>query len=526
MHIFSGFFQLYPSGYSSTSVVTVSTHLEGAGAAYNLEGAAKNVGDALIPDTGLDAQVGGKHVLPAIDLSHPGRPGSRFGDTGRAPFQSHPPLDLSQVPLPETRIMQHAPGWTIFENIYMSNGTLFILSEKGRTEFPGISLMTSTGLPAANTPESIQERMPTDRDMDFVTPAQAKERWGGPAGNRVWSVEGNTVLFNDPSQFLDHYYHFCAELLLGMWSFWTGTFKGSKRRLSTMDTPSTAFPPITRTIFAHSEPEGWRDKPGFNSYFFRAAFPSITVETRADWADRIKATQDEDRVWHFPVLLLADRSAAFRGAECGSRTQRTASEALEEVKKNGALVSGWWEPVRRAVLHFGGVEQSVIDLAAPLTIDAEDVVITYVSRQGSRRHLIEKDHDGLVKALEEDLHSRRWELNVIQAERMTREEQLKVVAKTTVMLGVHGNGLTHLILMPPTRLSTVIEIFYPEGFSHDYEWTTRALGMKHLAVWRDKYMTYPNTPSVNYPEGFQGTQIPVVGEAVAKLVEERAEGRL
>ena len=29
------------------------------------------------------------------------------------------------------------------------------------------------------------------------------------------------------------------------------------------------------------------------------------------------------------------------------------------------------------------------------------------------------------------------------------------------MLGVHGNGLTHLIAMPPRPISTVIEIFYP-----------------------------------------------------------------
>jgi hypothetical protein len=42
--------------------------------------------------------------------------------------------------------------------------------------------------------------------------------------------------------------------------------------------------------------------------------------------------------------------------------------------------------------------------------------------------------------------------------------------------------------MPQTTLSTVIEIFIPEGFAHDYEWTTRALGMKHFAVWNDTYV--------------------------------------
>jgi hypothetical protein len=53
------------------------------------------------------------------------------------------------------------------------------------------------------------------------------------------------------------------------------------------------------------------------------------------------------------------------------------------------------------------------------------------------------------------------------------------------MLGVHGNGLTHMIAMAPTPISTVIEIFYPGGFAHDYQWTATALGMKHFGVWND-----------------------------------------
>jgi hypothetical protein len=35
------------------------------------------------------------------------------------------------------------------------------------------------------------------------------------------------------------------------------------------------------------------------------------------------------------------------------------------------------------------------------------------------------------------------------------------------MLGVHGNGLTHLIWMPPTPRSAVIEMFFKGGFARD-----------------------------------------------------------
>lgn len=40
-------------------------------------------------------------------------------------------------------------------------------------------------------------------------------------------------------------------------------------------------------------------------------------------------------------------------------------------------------------------------------------------------------------------------------------------------------------MMPVTPVSTVIEIFYPRGFAHDYHWTSTAMGMRHFAIWND-----------------------------------------
>lgn len=47
------------------------------------------------------------------------------------------------------------------------------------------------------------------------------------------------------------------------------------------------------------------------------------------------------------------------------------------------------------------------------------------------------------------------------------------------MMGVHGNGLTALLGMRSSPRSTVMEFFFPRSFAHDYEYTTRALGMVH-----------------------------------------------
>jgi hypothetical protein len=126
MHLFSGFSQFYPTGYTTTNVVTVDTHVAPLdGPAYKLD----SPGRVPVP---LDLNAQGVKPPPiVIDTPSSSKGVERVSDV------AHAPLDLSHVPLPETRILQHAPGWTIFENIYMSNGTLFVLSEKGKEAFPG-----------------------------------------------------------------------------------------------------------------------------------------------------------------------------------------------------------------------------------------------------------------------------------------------------------------------------------------------------------------------------------------------------
>jgi hypothetical protein len=269
---------------------------------------------------------------------------------------------------------------------------------------------------------------------------------------------------------LAHYYHFCAELLLGAWSLWTGA--------AYPEPP----PPIHRAIFPHSTSAGWRDGPGFNSYFLRAVFPSLTVEVEDDWNDRISATSASidsgvHRAWHFPYLLLADRSAAFRGSFCGAQNQRSASESVDgliarsKLDRNGL----WWKSIRSAVWRFAGVTEQDEDalwidrresddkfetVEPPEFEETEKIVITYISRQSVRRRLIPEDHERLVKELEALVRRKNaeingtmaaggsgvkeWELNVARAEQMTKDEQVRLVARTTV------RPVPYVILLPLT----------------------------------------------------------------------------
>ncbi|TEB19958.1 hypothetical protein FA13DRAFT_1757975 [Coprinellus micaceus] len=530
--------------------------------------------------------------------------------------------------LPPTSLLAHAPGWTLFRNLYMYNNTLYINSRDRKPDYygphgedltygytkagdwPEIRRMTSSGGSAVNSPENIAEREPRPQHMQFISTKEARRRWGNLEAQEkqttVMVAQGNSLLFNDPSQFLRHYYHFVAELFFGVQAFWNSAFNptltNSESTLAAHfgTAQATNPPPIHRAIFIHSNADGWHDNPGFNRYFLRAAYPSLTVEHEEDWQDRVKATIEgvapgtsPERVWRFPLALLTDRSASHRGVICGSQTQRTAAEAWDHMRKVGKLrgihVGGWWAPVREAIWKFAGVnpkEGGVVDgeqvalvvqrdgklkendphlahahAVAPLAIDVGDeyqaalpmpteVVITYISRQSARnRKLLKEDHQLLVESME-DLVKRKnterevlvtknkrlgtkkaevpppWSFDLLEAEHLSKDEQVRAAARTTILLGVHGNGLSSLIWMKPTRVSSVIEIFCPPGFAHDYWWTTRSLGMRHWAMWNDTSKTWPEKPEVSYPECFQRDEIPIHGPAVAKLIEDRVDGKL
>jgi len=108
------------------------------------------------------------------------------------------PIDLGFSKIPETTIIAHAPGWTMYRNLYMSNGTLYLVSSNHENAgFPPIRMMTSTGLIAENNPENIRLREPTDQEMKVISLAEAGARWGGDSSrnerHRILTVEGRTV---------------------------------------------------------------------------------------------------------------------------------------------------------------------------------------------------------------------------------------------------------------------------------------------------------------------------------------------
>ena len=161
-------------------------------------------------------------------------------------------------------------------------------------------------------------------------------------------------------------------------------------------------------------------------------------------------------------------------------------------KLRGLYVGGWWAPLREAMWKFAdaGVEfhnlenaplspvhleslESSVDPGTVVNVSPEAqsslpmperIVLTYIDRQSAHnRNLIDSDNLGLIEAIQElvdrknkerrdflkqleeednfevfaEKRARRlpleWEFIVMQAGKMTKDEQVRVAARTTVL---------------------------------------------------------------------------------------------
>ncbi|KAF7297141.1 hypothetical protein MIND_00947000 [Mycena indigotica] len=396
---------------------------------------------------------------------------------------------------PESQVLSHVPGWSIIDKLYISNGTVYIVSDDPDA-VPDRDNMYSKGVDILPGKEAEESRLPSDNDIQIITTAAARKLFGTGA----YLVDGVTFLVNDPPQFVRHYYHWTAELIFGFWRTYSSLDPSIQKE------GNTSLPQPRHMWFNRLDAFRWRDPTNMNQLVVRSIFPDVTMEFLDDWDDRTKMGAP----FVFERVVLADRSSAMRAYNY-QRYQRTAAVPFG---LPGSVY--WWQTLRNNVVQFAGMDWR----DGSSTNDKP--VITYISRQAwGRRILLKEDHERLVKELYRLRDAHGWEVNVVLMEKLDRAEQIRLAVRTTIMMGVHGNGLTNLIWMQPTPRTTVMEFFYPGGFAHDYEFTARSLGITHYGFWGSSSFTSPNLPLNAYPDGFQGSSIPIDAEAVGRLCHDR-----
>ncbi|KAF5324083.1 hypothetical protein D9619_011227 [Psilocybe cf. subviscida] len=395
---------------------------------------------------------------------------------GVSDANNHSTTIETTLPLPHP-----PPGFAIFDRLYVRNKTFYAV-----TSDPGAypDLMYVLTQPADMGRGDIS---PTEKEMQLISPEDAQ----GILRSHAVVLRGMSYVVYDTAQFMKHYYHWWGEIILG-----------AVRVYSTLSLILGPLPDPARFLLPNIHDHSWRDRAGVDGPLMRAAWPNTPIERGDFWNDTAALNQ----TFVFERAMIISRPAAHK-SPFGSVWYKMIAGTM-----NITAPANFWDPVRRRVVlntigYLPVVTNEGTVLSAPRSAAP---VVTYISRQRAGRSFLPAAHDSLVKALQE-LHDQGvCEFVEVAMEKMTFAAQVELAARTTIMIGIHGNGLTHQLWMPQSPRSTVIEVFWPESYAHDYSMLSRNMGHKHYAVWNDTYLTYPEGEwfhGISYGPGFHGGKL-------------------
>ncbi|KAL1412992.1 hypothetical protein Q8F55_000741 [Vanrija albida] len=371
-------------------------------------------------------------------------------------------------------VINHAPGFTIVENVYWRNYTYYFLTDKP-WHVPQLKLIASTmNLDRYDGPRpdvgakilavrnrAIDSHMDETRELGIsTTPEAALE-----VSKEAVEVPGTHFLLND-ADFIGHYYHFIGETFLGAWRIVQNYFYQTGKRI----------PPFTNMGFLRSyegdelpgisQDRMWQDHAGANKFFLNAFFPEIKIQTRLDWED-MAATGE---MYRFPLAVIGDRYAGHDGPSASWKP---------------------WGDVLRLPVHPTWLTE-LRDRVVKIKRGRKPHVL-YLTRQDTTRRLTDQDHSALVyqlRKLEED--------GLVQLTIKTFTDgdsfvdQVALIGTVDFFVSVHGNGLTHTLWMNSGKHRAVFELQVKGCIITDYSPLAIAAGVQHYLVTDDIYCT-PHT---------------------------------
>ncbi|KAG6813923.1 hypothetical protein H0H92_005772 [Tricholoma furcatifolium] len=393
------------------------------------------------------------HEIPAAD-----------SDTESSSYNNADANDGRTVIGPFTIIPEgaHSPGFTLLNNLYLRNGTLYVITPDV-SKFPPREEMIS--IPRAFS-EGI-DLTPTDKEMQLLSPDDVE----GTLGKYATRVEGLSVMLYDPPEFM---------------SF---SIKGQ-----------------------------FRDRAGVDGPLMRAAWPSTPIEESDYWDDlmALEATVVFERV------MLINRAAAHRQYVDLSSAVTLCAYCLTSpwsgqwAKMIGGTMKvpapeNFWTSIRDPLVTnlLGYLPRPVGEITTAHSVEERQPkpLVTYVSRQvAGVRRLDQNDHEALLRAFADLEAEGVCEFREARMELITVKEQVELAAKSTCA---------------NMQWATSINYGWHPRIVQPF---SRFLIQRHIAVWNDRLITYPKGTfheAVNFSENFQGTNIPVDAATLVKAVRER-----
>jgi hypothetical protein len=324
------------------------------------------------------------------------------------------------------------------------------------------------------------------------------------------------VFVDEPDGFLSvardvfHLFHFLEFLVVGytelhrLASAGTGTGTWSLPTDNITTTLSTGFPSITVPwiyVPLMTETEICGTAGGINCLIADLVLQpsSASALQLQDWHTGIRGLESND-------VQTAQSHAAFRGQHDRRKTKLPVfnqvqatnnyqkmvqdvdaailinrADCMDGMHKmwNGRIdnfpVQQWHSDISNSL---GSLESSLTSITNSATTGRNKLVVGYIDRQNANRALPPAEHDWLTRYLSEHALVEFYHLH--NMEDYSPLKQIELTASCDVIIGAHGNGLSHVFWMQPKRY--VVEIFWRFRYQFDYAFASAMMDHTYLGL--------------------------------------------
>lgn len=130
-----------------------------------------------------------------------------------------------------------------------------------------------------------------------------------------------------------------------------------------------------------------------------------------------------------------------------------------------------------AAAWHASIMQSLSDVPRTSQERKKGIVVGYIDRQNTDRRLPDIHHEWILQYL---TFHRHVDFRHLHMEEYTGHQQIVIASQCDMLIGVHGNGLTHGLWMTPHRY--LIEFFYGYNYQFDYATAGQLLQHSYLGI--------------------------------------------
>ena len=261
-------------------------------------------------------------------------------------------------------------------------------------------------------------------------------------------VSGKSIFLFEHVDFvssLSHFFHL-IEHLIGVWNFYG------------VENPED----ISTIVLAgdgKTELSRWEGPNELNLHLLKALFPNAEIYTYQSLKEHYQSHPllFDEAIFSDRALTYFDPQVSHLNKMLGGVYQKIDANKLDQLAKK--------------VHSYAGAELKA----------SSKLRVSYINRN-KKRYLLPRQKRELFRRIRE-LHN--VELRVHYLEKLSFMQQVQIMKNTDVLIGIHGNGLSHTLFLP--RDAFVIEFMPDNCLLFDYRMLAKMRGIKYYGLQGGRY---------------------------------------